>query len=180
MKKCVYCDSFCENDNTVCPRCGAAEFILLCPNCGTEIKNGTECPSCGVRADAEGVLCPACGNRYYTGKCSCGYTPGTDAPKTETVTRTVYVEREPAKKKRGCLATCGLVLLWICFLPVMALIAVWRKKSFSRLTKIVLTVIIVLLTLLMALTEETEDVTFTGAPEPAVYEVSPSAAPSLS
>lgn len=58
MKKCVNCNHLFDSDNCICPNCGSNqvaeqndEAILVCPFCGTNIK------------DADAYFCPNCGNK---------------------------------------------------------------------------------------------------------------------
>lgn len=58
MKKCIDCNSLFESDDCICPNCGSNQVvgqndvaILVCPFCGTSIK------------EADAVFCPNCGNK---------------------------------------------------------------------------------------------------------------------
>ncbi len=108
--------------------------MKICKNCGTENQeNNAFCPACGGQefvhrcascgAEFEGNFCPNCGARAETERPNCQSLP----------------PEQPKKK-----VTFGRVLLWIFFLPIMAIIAIWRSQRLKTPMKIALTGLIVL------------------------------------
>ncbi len=74
MKKCLYCKTVCNNEESYCQKCGSTDFSNICENCGNEF-NTPFCPVCGVKAGAKKKHCPNCSTEYFSPACpSCGYT----------------------------------------------------------------------------------------------------------
>lgn len=150
MKICAYCDSVNDDSAKVCTACGASKFKNKCNNCGNVFETAF-CPVCGTKAGAQAKVCPQCGERYFTPACpKCGHNgilnrtqqPVEEAPQRVVVEYVTRTEDKPKKK-----VTFGKVLLWIFFLPIMAIIAIWRSKLAVK-WKIVLTAVVVVLMLL--------------------------------
>lgn len=108
--------------------------MKICKNCGTENQESNAfCPACGGNefvhrcancgAEFEGNFCPNCGTKA-------------DA---EQPNRQPLPSEQPRRK-----VTFGRVLLWIFFLPIMAIIAIWRSQRLKTPIKIALTGLIVL------------------------------------
>ena len=106
----------------ICKNCGAEnpERNVFCENCGSELLH--RCRNCGT--EFEGNFCPNCG-----AKAEPPDQPGRGARPTE----------QPKKK-----VTFGRVLLWIFFLPIMGIIAIWQSQRLKTPWKIALTGLIVL------------------------------------
>ena len=109
--------------------------MKICKKCGTENKKGsTFCNNCGGNeflhrcgncgTEFEGNFCPNCG-----AKAEPPDQPGRGTRPTE----------QPKKK-----VIFGRVLLWIFFLPIMGIIAIWQSRRLKTPWKIVLTGLIVL------------------------------------
>ena len=148
MKICLYCDSVNDDSAKVCSTCGASQFKNKCNNCGTVFES-SYCPTCGTKAGAQAKICPQCGERYFTPACpKCGHNDilnkaqqsAEEAPQRIVVEHITRAEERPKKK-----VTFGRVLLWIFFLPIMAIIATWRSKKLTMIWKLILTTIIVVL-----------------------------------
>lgn len=153
MKICAYCGSENADSATVCSACGASAFRNKCSNCGT-IFETAYCPSCGTKAGMQAKKCPQCGEMYCTPACpKCGYNGALNRgqKQTDDEPKQVIVEQVPqaqpvkAPKKK---VTFGKVLLWIFFLPIMAIIAIWRSQRLTTKWKLILTAIIAVLAIL--------------------------------
>lgn len=156
MKVCKYCNSECDDTEKICHSCGASEFSNKCRNCGTVFNSGF-CPNCGVKVGQKPQTCPKCGNEYYTNACPyCGYNGlGQNTHQTinvfQTAPQTYKTKPAPASKKK---TTVWTVLLWIIFLPIMAVIAIWKSNKLDKKWKIILTVVIAALCAVIAATNE--------------------------
>lgn len=144
MKICLYCDSENPDSAKVCSACGASQFKNKCNNCGAVFESAF-CPNCGTKAGTQAKICPRCGERYFTPACpKCGHNgipnrvqqPAVEEPQRIVVEHVTRMEEKPKKK-----VTFGKVLLWIFFLPIMAIIAIWRSKLAVK-WKIVLTALV--------------------------------------
>lgn len=108
MKKCSYCGSFSDDNSMVCPSCGASDFMKVCPECG-DLYSGMKCPKCESRRPAQPV--------------------NTEPVQQSTPSYSSRPAYSPApEKKSGCLVTAGKVMLWICFFPIMATIAILKSR----------------------------------------------------
>ncbi len=142
MKICSYCGTPNDDNSTHCKSCSATEFKYQCENCGTIFEDGF-CPKCGVKAGQKAKTCPKCGEKYFSAACpSCGYRP--DAGNQAKTESTVIIRETPvpAPKKKGCLGSALTVFLWIVFLPIMGIIAIWKSEKLTKTVKIVLTAVI--------------------------------------
>ena len=103
----------------ICKNCGAEnqERNVFCENCGSAFLH--RCGSCGT--EFEGNYCPNCGAQ------------------AEPPDRWTLPPEKPKKK-----VTFGRVLLWIFFLPIMGIIAIWQSQRLKTPWKIVLTGLIIL------------------------------------
>lgn len=145
MKICKFCDSECDDSEQKCPSCGATEFSNKCGNCGTVFDSGF-CPNCGIKAGRKPKICAKCGNEYYSNACpNCGYNDSefntlqtVNASQSDLQGGNSYYAQPPKKK-----ITVWTVLLWIFFLPIMAVIAVWKSNKLDKKWKIIITAIIV-------------------------------------
>ena len=133
MKVCSFCGTKNTEDAVRCVSCSATAFENICENCGQRYA-GNFCPGCGVAAAQDAKLCPECGRKYYTNACpDCGYHPGR---KKETVTERVVVREVPVQTSAPAQSVpaqkskigCGTILLWICFPPIMATVAIIRSS----------------------------------------------------
>ena len=108
--------------------------MKICKNCGTENQeNNVFCPACGGQEFVH--RCASCGAEFEGNFCSnCGARADAERPNRQSL------PPEQPKKK----VTFGRVLLWIFFLPIMAIIAIWRSPRLKTPWKIVLTGLIVL------------------------------------
>lgn len=156
MKVCQYCNSECDDGEKTCHSCGASEFSNKCRNCGTVFDSGF-CPNCGIKVGQKPRVCPKCGNEYYTNACpNCGYN-GLEQNTPQTINvfqaapQTYKTRPAPAPKKK---TTIWTVLLWIMFLPIMAVVAIWKSNKLDKKWKIILTVIIAALCAVIAATNE--------------------------
>ncbi|HAY73669.1 MAG TPA: hypothetical protein DCY31_07495 [Ruminococcaceae bacterium] len=141
MKVCQYCNSECDDGEKACHSCGASEFSNKCRNCGTVFDSGF-CPNCGVKVGQKPRVCPKCGNEYYTNACpNCGYNGLVqNAPPTANTFQPAYVTN--SNRNRKSKTSIGTILLWIFFLPIMAIVAIWKSEKLDKKWKIILTVII--------------------------------------
>ncbi len=159
MKICKYCKTECDNSVNHCPSCGGTEFSYKCVNCGTGFES-SHCPNCGVKFDAEPRVCPQCNTKYFTASCpNCGYNVNNSNKQTINVIHSTqtpppqYVPVQKPKKKKVTILT---VLLWIFFLPIMAIIAVWKSEKLDTKWKVVISVIIAVLTIVIGATGQTD------------------------
>ena len=108
--------------------------MKICKNCGTENQeNNVFCPACGGQAFAR--RCASCGTEFEGNFCpNCGARADAERPDRQSL------PPEQPKKK----VTFGRVLLWIFFLPIMGIIAIWRSQRLKTPVKIALTGLIVL------------------------------------
>ena len=108
--------------------------MKICKNCGTENQESNAfCPACGGNAFVH--RCAGCGTEFEGNFCpNCGARADAERPNRQSL------PPEQPKKK----VTFGRVLLWIFFLPIMAIIAIWRSPRLKTPWKIVLTGLIVL------------------------------------
>ena len=108
--------------------------MKICKNCGTENQeNNAFCPACGGQEFVH--RCASCGAEFEGNFCSnCGARADAERPNRQSL------PPEQPKKK----VTFGRVLLWIFFLPIMAIIAIWRSPRLKTPWKIVLTGLVVL------------------------------------
>ena len=106
----------------ICKNCGAEnpERNVFCENCGSEFLH--RCGNCGT--EFEGNFCPNCGAK---------------AEPPDQTSRGTRPTEQPKKK-----VTFGRVLLWIFFLPIMGIVAIWQSRRLKMPWKIVLTGLIVL------------------------------------
>ena len=121
MKVCKYCDRKVKDSVTVCPNCGAGEFLNICSNCNTEYK-GKFCPNCGTKHTQQAKICPECGTEYYSNACpECGYVRNRRRDYVEpevierVIERPVYIERdhvdfEPTSPRKR------LIAFFICYI----------------------------------------------------------------
>ena len=161
MKVCKYCDSQSLDSVSVCPNCGASDFLNICPNCRT-VHEGEYCPDCGVKAGTRAKRCPNCGTSYYSAACpDCGYVrkekpvytpPSYSARSAEPVA--------PQKKRKTWLWVLG----WIFIFPLPLTILLLRNQKMAKGLKIFLIVIAWLIYL-----------SFAGAESDAAYIESPGA-----
>lgn len=167
MKVCKYCNSECDDGEKTCHSCGASEFSNKCRNCGTVFNSGF-CPNCGVKVGQKPRVCPKCGNEYYTNACpNCGYNGlSQNTPQTinifQSAPQTHKANHVQAPKKK---TTIWTVLLWIVFLPIMAVIAIWKSTKLDKKWKIILTVIIAALCVIIGITNESAS-TWANTPTP--------------
>ena len=108
--------------------------MKICKNCGTENQeNNAFCPDCG-------------GNEFLHWCASCGTEfEGNFCPNCDTKADAEQPDRQPLPPERPRRkVTFGRVLLWIFFLPIMGIIAIWRSPRLKTPWKIVLTGLIVL------------------------------------
>lgn len=155
MKKCKFCGTDNPDSATICKQCKANEFSNKCNNCGT-VFDGVFCTNCGVKAGASEKACPKCGEKYFSAACpACGYTPAREQVPSVAAQAPEAAQQTPPKKK----GVFWKVVLWIFFLPIMAIIAIWKAKKLPKVWKIILTVIIAFVTLLYAIgsTQTSED-----------------------
>lgn len=157
MKICKYCGTANANDAKECEACHAREFSYKCDRCGTKFDSSF-CPNCGIKGGADPQP-----------------EHSRDAVEKTVVEHHVIIDQrqpEPQKKKH----TFWIVVLWIFFLPVMAILAIWKAKKIPKLWKIILTVAIAFITLLYGIgtTRNAEDAAQTVAP---LATVVPTAAP---
>ena len=143
MKVCKYCDSECNDGEKTCHSCGASEFSNKCRNCGTVFDSGF-CPNCGVKVGQKPRVCPKCGNEYYTNACpNCGYNGlGQNSPVAnpfQTSSAANSSNNNQSNKGKPLIVT---ILLWIFFLPIMAIVTIWKSEKLDKKWKIILTVII--------------------------------------
>ena len=108
--------------------------MKICKNCGTENQeNNAFCPACGGQEFVH--RCAGCSTEFEGNFCpNCGARAETERPNRQSL------PPEQPKKK----VTFGRVLLWIFFLPIMGIIAIWRSPRLKTPWKIVLTGLIVL------------------------------------
>ncbi len=141
MKVCQYCGSECDDGEKVCHSCGASEFSNKCRNCGT-VFDSAFCPNCGVKVGQKPRVCPKCGNEYYTNACpNCGYNGSVqNTSPTANTFQTAPVTNNDRNSKGK--TSVGTILLWIFFLPIMVIVAIWKSEKLDRKWKIILTVII--------------------------------------
>ena len=109
------------------------------------------CKNCGMEHPAGVNFCPNCGGREFLCRCwNCGamyegnFCPNCGAP-AEPPGQPGQWTLPPEQPKK---VTFGRVLLWIFFLPIMGIIAVWQSRRLKTPWKIVLTGAIVLACLL--------------------------------
>jgi len=145
MKVCEHCGTENSNNAAKCSACGSGDLSNKCDNCGTKFKSAF-CPTCGTKASARPQKCPKCGEEYYSAACpKCGYSAAREAAeKSNTSGRHVVIINETPKKKK---ASFGIVLLWIFFLPIMGIIAIWKAAKIPKLWKIILTIVISVITI---------------------------------
>ena len=108
--------------------------MKICKNCGTENQeNNAFCPACGGQEFVH--RCAGCGAEFEGNFCpNCGAKAGAERPDRQSL--------PPEQPKRK--VTFGLVLLWIFFLPIMGIIAIWRSRRLTTPVKLALTGLIVL------------------------------------
>lgn len=108
--------------------------MKICKNCGTENQeNNAFCPTCGGNAFMH--RCVSCGAEFEGNFCpNCGTKADAEQPNRQPLP-----PKQPRRK-----VTFGWVLLWIFFLPIMAIIAIWRSRRLTTPVKIALTGLIVL------------------------------------
>ena len=108
--------------------------MKICKNCGTENQESNAfCPACGGQEFVH--RCASCGAEFEGNFCpNCGARAETERPNRQSL------PPEQPKKK----VTFGRVLLWIFFLPIMGIIAIWRSPRLKTPIKIALTGLIVL------------------------------------
>ena len=108
--------------------------MKICKNCGTENQeNNAFCPACGGNAFVH--RCAGCGAEFEGNFCpNCGTKADAEQPDRQPL--------PPERPRRK--VTFGQVLLWIFFLPIMAIIAIWRSQRLKTPMKIALTGLIVL------------------------------------
>lgn len=110
-----------------------------------------KCDACG--APVENGVCTYCGKEFHEE--SVKVEEKAEAPKEpQKVIVNVVHKAEPVvvqevKKKNSFWKTCGIVLLWICFLPIMLSIYVWKSDKFTKKTKYILLAAIWLITLIL-------------------------------
>ena len=105
------------------------------------------CKNCGTENQENNVFCPACGGQVFVHRCAnCGAEfEGNFCPNCGTKADAEQPNRQPLPPKQPRRkVTFGRVLLWIFFLPIMAIIAIWRSPRLKTPWKIVLTSLIVL------------------------------------
>ena len=112
--------------------------MKICKNCGTENQeNNAFCPACGGQAFVH--RCAGCGAEFEGNFCpNCGTKADAEQPDRQPL--------PPERPRRK--VTFGRVLLWIFFLPIMAIIAIWRSQRLKTPMKIALTGLIVLVLVL--------------------------------
>lgn len=152
MKICKYCNSISANGTTKCNTCGAIELENKCDNCG-EIFDDAFCPNCGTKAGQPARTCPQCHTTYFSPACpNCGYMRSARVNSAQQPQQpqpsNLNVQPQTAPVKKSKLKTFGIVLLWIYFLPIMAIVTIWTKAKIAKNWKIALTVIISLLALI--------------------------------
>ena len=108
--------------------------MKICKDCGIENQeNNAFCPACGGNEFLH--RCASCGAEFEGNFCpNCGAKAGAERPDRQSL--------PPEQPKRK--VTFGRVLLWIFFLPIMAIIAIWRSRRLTTPVKIALTGLIVL------------------------------------
>lgn len=106
--------------------------MKICKNCRTKNKEDSSfCNNCGGSEFLH--LCGSCGTEFEGNFCpNCGAQ--VELPDRWTL--------PPERSKRK--VTFGRVLLWIFFLPIMGIIAIWQSRQMKTPWKIVLTGLIVL------------------------------------
>ena len=184
MKICKYCNTSSENSANFCIACGASDFSYKCANCGTVFNSGY-CPNCGTKAGDEGFKCPDCGNHYFSAACpNCGYsvarkvsTRSFNGEQSTAVTSDIPARtlrqslgEEPVKPRSS--VTFWKVLLWIFFLPIMLIIAIWKSRM-HWFWKIVLTLLILGLISTYGTYDSKYDANYSATPPP-IVSVSPS------
>lgn len=111
---------------------------MKCDACGAPVENGV-CTYCGKEFPEESVK----------------VVEKEEAPKQpQKVIVNVVHQADPVvvqevKKKNSFWKTCGIILLWICFLPIMLSIYVWKSDKFSKKTKYILLAVIWLATIIL-------------------------------
>ena len=108
--------------------------MKICKNCGTENQeNNAFCPACGGQAFVH--RCANCGAEFEGNFCpNCGTKADAEQPDRQPL--------PPERPRRK--VTFGRVLLWIFFLPIMGIIAIWRSRRMTTPVKLALTGLIVL------------------------------------
>ncbi|MEG1523984.1 MAG: zinc ribbon domain-containing protein [Clostridia bacterium] len=173
MKVCKYCGTENQDAATACKQCQANDFKNKCNNCGTVFEGGF-CTNCGTKAGATAKTCPKCGENYFTASCpSCGYNPAREDSSSKGTTQTIVVQKE--SKKKG--VSFWTVLLWICFLPIMGIIAIWKAEKLPKLWKIILTAIIVVICIISMLTNSSTTGTVPTPTETTAVTEAPSESP---
>ena len=137
MKVCKYCETQSQDNVSVCPGCGASDFMQRCPNCST-VYDGIFCPNCGVRAGARAKRCPNCGASYFSQACpDCGYVKNAVNAPYPTSTFTTRAPAQPAKPRKTWLWVLG----WIFIFPVPLTILLLRSQKLGKVMKIVFIVL---------------------------------------
>ena len=143
----------CNNAYVVQARLGADVKLvdMKCPNCGAQLT---------VDADNEQAKCEFCGATLLIDdgvqhlqvddaeKAGYEFEKGRQRAQAEAQPQPapVYVQQQPQynqqqyaqpqKQQHGCLWWFGMVLLWICFLPIMATIYIARSKTLKKSYKV--------------------------------------------
>ena len=105
------------------------------------------CKNCGTENQESNAFCPACGGNAFMHRCAgCGAEfEGNFCPNCGTKADAEQLDRQPLPSEQPRRrVTFGRVLLWIFFLPIMAIIAIWRSRRLKTPVKIALTGLIVL------------------------------------
>lgn len=105
------------------------------------------CKNCGIENQENNAFCPTCGGNEFVHRCAnCGAEfEGNFCPNCGTKADAEQPNRQPLPPKQPRRkVTFGRVLLWIFFLPIMAIIAIWRSQRLKTPMKIALTGLIVL------------------------------------
>lgn len=150
MKICVFCNTQNENDAPHCISCNGNIFDHICDNCGRQFRDGTFCPSCGVKVGQTAKICPECNTRYYSNACpNCGYTRRKKQVQPQQVIHNHYttvqaaptVTRTTAPARARSNTGCGTILLWIFLFPIMLLVTIF-KSNLKPFTKIIIVLLL--------------------------------------
>ena len=171
MKVCKFCNTVCDDAIQKCPSCGGLEFSNKCENCGT-VYDTSHCPNCGVKAGEVARVCPKCNTKYFSASCpTCGYSVknvqqinnNTTNQQTINYYQTVSTGAIPLKSSPKKKLTIWRILLWIVFLPIMAIITVWKSNKLDMKWKIIITVGIIILMVILSITGQSETTATTSS-----------------
>lgn len=121
-----------------------------------------KCDACG--APVENGVCTYCGKEFHEKPENKEPEEQKTVPEKEkpqkvvvnVINQAVPVAKEVAKKN-SFWRTCGLVLLWIAFFPIMLSLYIWKSDKFSKKTKYILLALIWVITIILGFTANNSD-----------------------